>query len=48
MRKSKKIKKHSCALCKPFKMGWDCRWKAKEFDKLRRAEKEIREAIFNK
>lgn len=30
MRKQYKIKKRSCALCKPHKMGWDKRWKPKE------------------
>ncbi|MEK7664167.1 MAG: hypothetical protein AAB340_01845 [Patescibacteria group bacterium] len=41
MRKRFKIKKHSCALCKPHKLGWDNRWKnkelahPKEFEKLK-------------
>ena len=38
MRKRFKIKKHSCALCKPNKMGGACRWKAKEFSLLKEFE----------
>jgi hypothetical protein len=30
MRKQYKHKRRSCALCKPHKMGWTKRWKAKE------------------
>ncbi len=30
MRKAYKRKRRSCALCKPHKVGWDKRWKAKE------------------
>ena len=30
MRKRYKVKNHSCALCKPNKMGAACRWKIKE------------------
>lgn len=40
-----KLKKHSCAMCKPNKMGWDCRWGSKELDKLERAEREIRDIM---
>ena len=29
-RKQFKVKRHSCALCKPNKMGWEHRFKAKE------------------
>ncbi len=31
MRKRLKHKKRSCALCKPNKVGWTNRWKAREF-----------------
>lgn len=30
MRKNYKRKRRSCSLCKPHKVGWDKRWKAKE------------------
>jgi hypothetical protein len=40
MRKRLKNKKRSCKMCKPYKMGWDIRWKAKEHDALKRFEKE--------
>ena len=39
MRKRLKHKKRSCALCKPNKMGWDNRWKAKEFAGIKEFEK---------
>jgi hypothetical protein len=42
MRKRLKLKKRSCALCKPHKMKWEQRWKVKEFDALKRAEREMR------
>lgn len=47
MRKRFKLKKRSCPMCKPYKMRWETRWDAKEFDKLKRAEKEIRDAGTN-
>jgi hypothetical protein len=34
MRKRYKLKKRSCALCKPWKMHWQNRWKPKEFARL--------------
>ena len=39
-RKQFKIKRHSCALCKPNKMGWEPRFKEKErrLAKVHRAE----------
>ena len=37
-----KNKKRSCKLCKPHKMVWDVRWKAKELAELKRFEKEIK------
>ncbi len=40
MRKRFKNKKHSCALCKPHKMGHDCRWKNKDLERLKEFEKE--------
>ena len=44
MRKRLKVKKRSCAMCKPYKMGGENRWKPKELAKLVRAEAEIRQA----
>lgn len=38
MRKRYKVKKKSCALCKPFKQGWEKRWKAKDEAKLKEFE----------
>jgi hypothetical protein len=40
MRKQHKIKKRSCSMCKPHKMGWANRWKPKEQEALKRFEKE--------
>lgn len=45
MRKRLKLKKRSCAMCKPYKMHGSNRWSPKEFDGLVRAEKEIKEAV---
>jgi hypothetical protein len=42
MRKRMKLKKRSCAMCKPHKMGWNQRWKIKDLRDLRIAEQEIR------
>jgi hypothetical protein len=42
MRKRRKIKKRSCQMCKPHKMGWEVRWKIKDLGKLELSEKEIR------
>ena len=39
MRKRLKVKKHSCKLCKPFKMGFSNRWKPREEAALREWEK---------
>jgi len=39
MRKRYKVKNHSCALCKPNKMGAACRWKIKELSQLKDFEK---------
>jgi hypothetical protein len=39
MRKRFKIKKRSCPLCKPQKMGWANRWDNKEFAKIKEFEK---------
>lgn len=41
MRKRKKMKKHSCPMCKAYKMGGACRWSPRELDTLKRTEKEI-------
>jgi hypothetical protein len=46
LRKNYKIKRRSCALCKPHKMGWSKRWSIRELVGLRRAEKDIREGKF--
>lgn len=46
MRKQLKKKLRSCCLCKPHKMGKANRWKIRELDKLRRADKVCREARF--
>jgi len=43
LRKSRKLKRRSCKLCKPNKMGWDVRWNRREFVALRRFEREVRE-----
>lgn len=40
MRKMLKIKKHSCALCKPHKTGHQNRWKSKELAQMKIFEKE--------
>ena len=42
MRKMYKLKKRSCSMCKPHKMGWACRWKARDYDKLVQDEKEMK------
>lgn len=42
MRKQFKNKARSCALCKPRKRGWDHRWKPRERQALRDADREIR------
>lgn len=39
-----KTKRRSCPLCKPNKMGFVPCWTAKELDKIKRMEKELREA----
>jgi hypothetical protein len=41
MRKHLKRKRRSCALCKPYKMGGEVRWKPKELAAMKVAEKEI-------
>lgn len=40
MRKRYKLKKRSCAMCKPDKMNWDCRWNNIELSALKEFEKE--------
>lgn len=45
MRKALKRKRLSCGLCKPYKVGWDTRWRAREFGRLREAEREMRAAL---
>jgi hypothetical protein len=42
MRKRFKLKKRSCALCKPFKMGWQKRFKDKDLQSLKEFEKEYK------
>ncbi|MDP4000882.1 MAG: hypothetical protein Q8P83_01460 [bacterium] len=46
MRKRYKLKKHSCSLCKPHKMGKAHRWKAKEADLLKIFEQDKQEISF--
>ena len=41
MRKRLKTKLRSCKMCKPYKMGWENRWKTKEFFALKEAERQI-------
>lgn len=47
MRKRAKKKRHSCAACKPHKMGWTGnwgnRWKTKEYKEMQRFEKDSME-----
>jgi hypothetical protein len=40
MRKQLKIKRRSCNLCKPHKMGWARRWTSRDAAGLRRFERE--------
>ena len=40
MRKRLKVKRRSCAMCKPHKMGGAKRWKPKDLEELKRFEKE--------
>lgn len=35
-----KVKKHSCALCKPHKTGHQNRWKPKDLESIKVFEKE--------
>jgi len=39
MRKRTKLKKHSCALCKPHKMSMCSHWKFKDLEMLKSFEK---------
>jgi hypothetical protein len=39
-----KKKRRSCPMCKPNKMGSEPCWTAKDFEKLKRMEKEARDA----
>jgi len=45
MRKRLKKKLRSCPMCKPHKTHGATRWNVKEFDRLKRDEKECREAV---
>jgi hypothetical protein len=47
MRKRGKLKKRSCALCKPHKMKWDNRWKHKEHISLKVWEKDKAQILKN-
>ncbi len=40
MRKRLKMKRRSCALCKPHNMGWERRWTSRDAADLRRFERE--------
>ena len=42
MRKAYKRKRRSCALCKPHKVGWDIRWKAREAARRTQMERDCR------
>ena len=44
MRKRLKKKLRSCPMCKSFKMHGSNRWKYRDFDRLKRDEKECHEA----
>jgi len=46
MRKALKRKLRSCALCKPHKMGGAQRWKNRDLQALREAEKTARRATY--
>jgi len=48
MRKNLKRKKRSCGLCKPNKVGWSSRWKAKEKQDRKIWEKEEKLYAFQK
>lgn len=43
-RKQYRSKRHSCALCKPNKMGWSHRFKNRERDLRDRTDREMQEA----
>ena len=47
MRKQLKRKKRSCALCKPYKVGWEKRWKPREAAKLKRFERAARRGEYD-
>lgn len=42
-RKQYKQKDKSCAFCKPHKMHWANRWKAKDLSKMKALDKEIKD-----
>jgi hypothetical protein len=44
MRKGYKVKRHSCAMCKPHKMAWAHRFKEKDRFLLKLHDKEMRSA----
>lgn len=45
MRKALKRKQRCCKVCKPHKMGQANRWKPRDLQRLREAEKLIRRAL---
>ncbi|MBI5636580.1 MAG: hypothetical protein HZA03_01280 [Nitrospinae bacterium] len=47
MRKNMKLKKRSCPLCKPHKMGWENRWKAKEQGRMKADATEMRKYLMH-
>ena len=47
MRKRYRSKRRSCSICKPNKMGFEIRFKVKEFELRKRTEKEINESFQN-
>lgn len=48
MRKQYKMKKRSCPMCKPHKMGWEKRWYVSDQVKQQAAQEEIEEALQDK
>jgi len=44
MRKMLKRKRRSCGLCKPHKIGGETRWRPREVQAMKLADKEMRNA----
>jgi hypothetical protein len=43
MRKQYKLKKRSCKMCKPHKMGWDKRWGFRDVVRMQAARQEVQD-----